>query len=66
MIYKKIKDFIAKSKKEKEKQEKEKQELIISILDMAEDSEKETFKKKELERLPIDELKNLKKDLENS
>ena len=51
---------------EEKTDKKEKEELIQSILDMAEDSEKETFKKKELERLPIDELKNLKKDLENS
>jgi hypothetical protein len=66
MIYKKIKDFLAKGKEEKEKNTKEKEELIISILDMAEGSEKETFKKKELEKLPIEELKELKKELENS
>jgi len=66
MIYKKIKDFLAKGKEEKEKNTKEKEELIISILDMAEGNEKETFKKSELERLPISELKELKKELENS
>jgi len=66
MIYKKIKDFLAKGKDEKEKNTKEKEELIISILDMAEGNEKETFKKKELERLSIEELKELKKELENS
>ena len=66
MIYKKIKDFLAKGKDEKEKNTKEKEELIISILDMAEGNEKEIFKKSELERLPISELKELKKELENS
>jgi len=66
MIYKKIKDFLAKVKEEKEKNTKEKEELIISILDMAEGNEKETFKKSELEKLPISELKELKKELENS
>lgn len=66
MIYKKIKDFLAKGKEEKEKNTKEKEELIISILDIAEGNEKETFKKSELERLPISELKELKKELENS
>ena len=66
MIYKKIKNFLAKGKEEKEKNTKEKEELIQSILNMAEGKEKETFKKKELERLPIEELKELKKELKNS
>ena len=59
MIYKKIKGFLTNSKEEKE-------DLIQSILDMAEGQEKETFKKKELKNLTIEELKNLKKELKNS
>ena len=63
MIHKKIKDFLNKKINDK-KEEKEK--LIKSILDMAKEDEKETFKKFELENLSIGELKKLKKDLENS
>lgn len=61
MIYKKIKGFLTNSKEEKEKED-----LIQSILDMAEGQEKETFKKKELKNLTIEELKELKKELKNS
>lgn len=61
MIYKKLKGFIS-SKEEKLKKEK----LIQSILSMAEGKEKEIFKKKEMDKLNLEELENLKKELEIS